>query len=95
MWQHQWQNNDTAAQINTAIAALPKPYLHLVMVEGVNGRVGDGLLVSAEVPSWALREVDRLNRNPEKPANAGGKVMEGHHKADEILRWIQQLPYPA
>jgi len=69
----------------------------------VNGEVGDcllGLCISgesllAEEPPMALREVDRSNRNSEKPANAGGRVLEGHTRAEEISSRIQRLPYPA
>ena len=54
---------------------------------------GESLL--AEEPPRALREVDRPNRNSEKPANVGGRVLEGHPRAEEISSWIQRLPYPA
>ena len=37
---------------------------------------------SAEVSPWVLREVDRLNENPEKPvANAGSEDPNGHNGA--------------
>src|ERR1700733_13179821 len=47
--------------------------------------------VLAEVPPWALREVDRLSRNPEKLANVGGTAASestsgGHQSQSQAWR---------
>jgi len=50
---------------------------------------------SAEVPPWALREVDRLTRNPQMVANPCRRhVLEGHMMAKEALMGPPaSLPY--
>src|ERR1043165_3065874 len=48
----------------------------------------------AEEPPWALREVDRLIRNPEKDGQRRRQVLEGHLRAKEPDRPTGLLTLP-